>query len=309
MVWKEAPLALMQPNKLAVYAIPYVLISALQYQVTKDGMRFADPMTFMAARYVIASVACFALARSYKPILNRDTVLLSVATWASTTFWIFGLEYVSPAQSAVLTYTMPLFAIPLSMLILKERTSRLGWIGALIGFSGVAIYGVALAGEGGSILGAVLTIVNGVFWAVFTVYYRKVRDQDRMRTLATQFLVISLLFIPFVPFNFYASVTPEFAADLLYVSLIAGVASFFLWLSMTRMETIGKLTALVFAVPAASIAIQSILTGAMPDPASLLGFALMFVGIYVSRTHGGGLSKAVPSAGEIKLKHKRLKVF
>ncbi len=288
----------MPTNKLAVYAIPYVLIAALQYQITKDGLRFADPITFMAARAVIASVVCFTLARSYKPIINRDTLLLSVSTWASTTFWIFGLEYVSPAQSAVLTYTMPLFAIPLSMLILKERTSRLGWIGALTGFSGVAIYGAALAGEGGSILGAVLTVINAIFWATYTVYFRKVRLQDRMRTLATQFLVVSLLFLPLLPFNFHASVTPEFVADLLYVSLIAGVTSFFLWLSMTRMETIAKLTTLVFAVPAASIVIQSLLTGEMPGLASLLGFALMFVGIFVSRGRGGGHTEEVPSLAD-----------
>jgi len=47
------PSAVMPTDKLAVYTIPYVLIAALQYQATKDGLRFADPMTFMAARYVL----------------------------------------------------------------------------------------------------------------------------------------------------------------------------------------------------------------------------------------------------------------
>ena len=289
----------MATNKLALYAIPYVLISALQYQVTKDGLRFADPITFMEARYVIAGVTCFALARNYKPILNRDTLLLSLATWTSTVFWIFGLSLVSPAQSAVLTFTMPLFAIPISTLILKEGTNRLGWIGALVGFSGVVIYGVALAGSGGSVLGAGLTVLNSIFWATYTVYLRKVRLQDRMRTLATQFLVGSLLFPVLIPFiNFHLSFTPEFAADLFYVSLVGGAGSLFLWISMARIETIGKLTTLAFGVPATSIIFQSLLTGELPGLASLLGFGLMFVGIYISRVRGSVLVEAVPSAAD-----------
>ena len=105
-------------------------MASLQYQFAKDGLKFVDPMTFMGLRYLIAGSVCFAIARNFRPILNRDTLLLSFFTFLSSAFWALGLQYVSPAQSAVLSYTMPLFAIPLSVLLLKERASRLVWAGA-----------------------------------------------------------------------------------------------------------------------------------------------------------------------------------
>src|ERR1051325_9004424 len=105
-------------RRLAFYVIPYVLAASLQYEFAKDGLRFIDPETFMSVRYLIAGGVCFAIARNFRPIINRDTLILSFFTFMSSAFWAEGLEYVSAAQSAVLSYTMPLFAIPLSIVML-----------------------------------------------------------------------------------------------------------------------------------------------------------------------------------------------
>jgi len=121
---------------MAAYTVPYVLVASLQYTFAKDGLQYVDPFVFMGLRYMIASTICFAIARNFRPILNRDTLLLGVFAFLSTGLWVLGLQYVSAGQSAVLSYTMPLFAIPLAVLILKEGTTRFGTAGALIGFAG-----------------------------------------------------------------------------------------------------------------------------------------------------------------------------
>lgn len=275
-----------EQRKLLTYLVPYVLMSSLQYQFAKDGLKYVDPMTFMGIRYFIAAAICFVIARNFRPILNRDTVLLSFFTFLSSAIWIYGLEYVSPAQSAVLSYTMPLFAIPLSVLLIKERVTPLVWTGALVGFTGVAIYGLALVSSGGSALGAVLSFGNAFFWALYSVYIRKLRVQDPVRTVATQFFVGGLFYLPLIPFVFFLSPTPGFFIDLGYVSLIGGVTSLLVWSAMLRMETVGKITTLVFAVPATTVIIQSILTDQLPTTFSVLGICVMFAGIYVSRLRG-----------------------
>lgn len=178
---------------------------------------------------------------------------------------------------------MPLFAIPLSVILLKERTRALGWVGAFLGFIGVAIYGLAITSSGGSAFGASLTVANAFFWALYTVYYRKLAAQDPFRTVATQFFVGGLLFLPFVPFTYSLSPTPEFFVDLAYVSLAGGVASLLLWIFLLRLDNVNRITTLVFAVPAASIIIQALLTSELPTIFSLVGVGVMFAGIYVSR--------------------------
>ena len=277
---------------MATYLIPYIFMATFQYQFAKDGLRFVDPFTFMGLRYLIAGSVCFAIARNFRPILNRATLLLAFFTFLSSAFWALGLEYVSPAQSAVLSYTMPLFAIPLSILLLRERASRLVWMGALLGFVGVAIYSLDLTSSGGSILGVMFSVFNAFFWALYSVFYRKLMNQSAVRTVATQFFVGGLLFFPFVPFTFYLDPTPGFFIDLAYVSLVGGVLTLLLWNYLVRMDTIGKITTLVFAVPATSVAIQSILTHQLPTPLSIAGVCVMFAGIYVSRLKFGRRSPA-----------------
>ena len=264
------------------YAIPYVLIASFQYQFVKDGLQYADPFTFMCIRYFIASALCFAIARGFRPILNRNILMLSFVTFLSTAFWAVGLQYVSAGQSAVLSYTMPLFAIPLAALILKERATRFGTMGALIGFAGVATYAYALSNVGGSTVGILLSVTNALFWALYTVYYRKLKNLDPTQTVATQFLIGGLFFLPFLPFSFQLDLTPVFLADLGYVAIVGGTASLLLWNAMARMESIGRVTTIAFAVPAVALVIQAALTGEIPTPVEVLGVAVMFVGIYIS---------------------------
>ncbi len=264
------------------YAVPYVIIVSLQYPFAKDALRYADPLTLMAVRFLIASFAAFLFARSFRPQVNRDTLLLSLFTAISALLWIYGLQYVSPAQSAVLGFTMPLFAIPIAAIVLNERSSRLGWAGTLLGFVGVTVYGLTLAGNGATLLGGLLTVGSAVFWASFTVYYRKTRNQDAVTTVGTQLLICGALFAVFTPITFAVSVTPEFLIDLGYISIFGGFASFILWSGMLRRERVGKVTTLAFAVPAMTTLIETIETGVIPGLATLSGIGIIFLGIYIS---------------------------
>ena len=284
-------------RSMVTYALPYVLVASLQYQFAKDGLQYVNPLVFMGIRYLIASTICFAIAKNFRPILNRDTLLLGGVAFLSSAFWALGLQYDSAGQSAVLSYTMPLFAIPLAVLLLREGTSRFGAFGALIGFAGVATYGLALSDVGGSTTGIVFSVINAFFWGLYTVYYRKLRNQDPVRPVATQFFIGGLLFLPFFPFVFYLNPTPGFFIDLGYVSVIGGAITLLLWNAMARMESIGSVTTLAFAVPATSVVIQAIVTGELPTPVEILGGAIMFAGIYISRLRSGkGL--VAPDAAE-----------
>ena len=269
-------------KSLLAYAIPYVVIASLQYSFAKDGLLYADPLTFMAGRYLIGALATFTFARSFRPRLNKDTVLLSLFTAASTLLWIYGLQRVSPSQSAVLSFTMPLFAIPLATMVLNEKTSRIGWAGTLLGFLGVAVYGLSLAGSGATLFGGLLTVGNAAFWASYTVYYRKTRSQDATTTVGTQLLVCGIIFAAFSPLTFAVRVTPEFLVDLCYISLFSGFGLFFLWNGMLRRERVGKVTTLAFAVPAMTTLIETVETGVLPGPETLAGIVIIFLGIYVS---------------------------
>jgi len=266
------------------YLVPYVLISTFQYQVAQDGLKYTSPFVLMGLRYVIASLILFGVVRSFRPIVNKDTVLLSFLTFASSCFWILGLEYVSPSESAVLSYTMPLISIPMSYLILSEKASHREWAGAAVGFVGVLVYSlVVFENQTLSALGAVLTLLNAFFWAMYTIYYRKLKDQEPTTTVATQLLVGAVLFFLIAPLGFRVNATPVFWFDLAYLSVFSAAASFLLWNAIARLHRIGKTSTLIYSTPVTVTIVQYVETSLLPPPVSLIGICLMIFGIYISR--------------------------
>jgi drug/metabolite transporter (DMT)-like permease len=268
------------------YLAPYVLVTTFQYQVAKNGLSYSSPFVLMGLRYLIASLLLFGVVRSFRPIVNKDTVLLSIFTWASAGFWALGLQYVSPSESAVLTYTMPLISIPLSSVILSERASAKEWGGAAVGLAGVLVYSIAFVNQTLTTIGAVLTLLNAFFWAMYTIYYRKLRNQEATTTVATQFLYGALLFFLIAPLDYRLEVNPNFLFDLVYLSTLSGVVSFLLWNAMARLQRVGKTSTLIYSIPVTVTLVQYIETSLLPPPVSLIGICLMIFGIYISRFEG-----------------------
>ncbi len=255
------------------------MIGAFQYHFAKDALAFSSPITFNLVRYLVSAGVFLALSR--KLVLNKDVVLLSAFTVTSSVLWAYGLLYVSPSESAVLSYTMPLFSIPAAFLVLSERPTPLEIFGIAIGFTGVVVYGLGLGG-GVSLIGGVLTVVNAVFWALFSVYYRKLRDYDPVAVNAGQFSLGSAYLAVLTPLDPKMEVSQSFLGDMAYTSLLGGALQFFLWNLMVKVEKVSKVTVLTFSVPIFATAVDEV----MGDYASFLqvvGIAVMLAGIITSR--------------------------
>jgi drug/metabolite transporter (DMT)-like permease len=266
--------------------IPYVLLSSFNYPIAKDGLNYASPFLFMAMRYLLAAAILLAIGR--RLILRRQPVILGLVTSASSFFWVLGLSVVSAGDSAVLSYTMPLFAIPMAVLILKERPMAVEVAGALVGFAGVAIYSLALV-HGSLLIGVAYTLLNAFFWAVYSVYLRKLKAEDPISLVGTQFLIGSLPLVLASLYNPSVRFTQGFVLDIVYMGVFGGAVQLFLWNSMLRVERVGRLTTMAFAVPATAVAIQSVESYTFPALASIVGATLMFVGIYVSNANRFGI--------------------
>jgi drug/metabolite transporter (DMT)-like permease len=264
------------------FLVPYVFILAFLYVFTKDGLDYASPYSFMTLSSLIAAAALFLYSKKFRPILNADTALISVFSFLSWGTWIVGLKTVSPAQSAILSFTMPLFSLPLSVVILKERASSLELLGSLVGFGGIVLYGLSLTGSSGTEEGALLTVINAVFWALYTVYFRKAKNQDPVQTTATMFLLSGAGFAVLSVFGWSLALTARFALDLVFVSLIGSALGVYLWMYLTGVEKISRLTTLTFAAPVITLVYQTVALGEAPSLLSLAGVALIFSGIYLS---------------------------
>jgi len=242
----------------------------------------------MTFRYVFAGLIFYFLGGRKIP-LDRDALLVAGCSSVSTLTWAVGLSYVSPGDSAVLSYTMPLFSIPIAFVVLREKVLRRELLGALIGFSGVIVYSLTL-NHGSQPVGAFFTLVGAVFWAVYSVYYRKLRSREPMPILTTQFLVGS---IPgAVGSLFFPQISPgiNLLVDVVYLVLFSGVVLFILWNGLLRRGRVGRITTMAFAVPAMTIIVDSIRTLTSPSSLAVIGGVMMFIGVFIAnwtRDSGG----------------------
>lgn len=263
------------------YLVPYILITAFAYVFAKDGLTYASPLVYGSLTSLVTFIALFALAKG-KLIVNRDTLLFGVFYWLSGATWLLGLNLISSSQSAILSFTMPLFAIPLSVYLLGEKASRVEAYGALTGFAGIVLYNLPLLGGTVTLIGAILTLVDAFFWALFSVYMRRLRVQDSGRTLVTASFMGFIFYGAFSLADFSVRPTLELAADVAYSGAIGGALSIFLWMALTRTEKLARLTTLVFISPIVTLVYGVATTRVIPGYLTLGGVALIFVGIYAT---------------------------
>ncbi len=272
------------------FLLPYVVFTAFSYFFAKDGLVFASPFVFMGLRYLIAGAMLLSISR--RIILTRSLLFLSAVTVTSTVFWAYGLLYVSPSESAVLSYSMPLFSLPIAFLLVSEKPSNMEILGIAIGFAGVLVYGIPLL-SGFTLVGMVLTVINAFFWGTFTVFYRKLKDQDPVAVNATQFIVGAGIMLALSPLDFHLRITTGFLIDLAWMGTLGGALQFLLWNYMIRISKVNRITVLAFSVPIFTVVLEAFMTSRIPGIFSIAGVAVMFTGISLSRIRGG-ISVVVP---------------
>ena len=266
------------------FLVPYVVFTAFSYYFAKNGLIYASPFAFMGLRYLLAAGVLLAMSR--KLIFSRNLLYLSLMTVTSTMFWSYGLLYVSAAESAVLSYSMPLFSLPIAFFMVSEKPSRTELIGIFVGFTGIMVYGLPLL-QGFTEIGMILTVINAFFWGMFTVFYRKLKDQDPVSINASQMLIGGLIMMALSPLDFSLRINYEFLIDLLWMGTMGGALQFLLWNYMIRISKVNRITVLAFSVPIFTMVLGAIMSDAFPGILTTAGVSIMFFGILISRLKGG----------------------
>ena len=98
--------------------------------------------------------------------------LLNITCW--NMLIAYGLTMIPSGRASILAYTMPAFAIPLSIWVLGEPFTRMKALGLVLGLGGIALLlGEAYAAIGAAPLGSLLLVGAALSWAFGTVLQKK----------------------------------------------------------------------------------------------------------------------------------------
>jgi drug/metabolite transporter (DMT)-like permease len=203
----------------------------------------AKPMVFVSLR-MAGTVAILApilagLRRPMLPVASERLALFWVGLFQVTGFLVFsiiGLALVAPGRAIVLAYTMPLWAIPLGLVLAREVPSPNKLAGAAIGFAGLIVFmNPALVDWANprEVAGNLLLLLAAISWALGSCLYgrRPWRSSFWAQTFwqlsvgALTIVVPTMLLVP----AWSVEWTPGFTAILAYNWIVTTALGYFLW--------------------------------------------------------------------------------
>jgi len=274
------------PALLALVLVP--LIWGYNWVVMKSALTYVGPLEFAAMRFVPASLILLgALA-----ILRRPIAVGSLATvaWAgilqtavNTALTLLALRTGPAGRSALLCYTMPLWAVLMGWIGLGERPGRTQALALVAAAAGIALV-VASSGAAGNLAAVALATGSGVAWAWGAVITRRLMVRQRMDTLAItawQMLFgglamwIAALFFPGRPTTW----SPYFVFALLYEVLPATAVAWLLWTALLKRVSAGVASLAILAGPVIGLASSAIQLGERPHGLEAAGLCMLVLAL------------------------------
>ena len=147
----------------------------------KMALSEIPPWTFRSCCLGLGSAVLFAVLRAGgQPLAlpRGQWTRLAVLAFFNITLWnvliAFGLTMIPSGRAAILAFTMPAWAIPLSMWLLGERITAQKAIGLALGMGGLALLlGDSIAHLGAAPLGSLLILGAAISWAFGAVLQKR----------------------------------------------------------------------------------------------------------------------------------------
>lgn len=258
----------------------------------KISLHYVPPIAGAGLRFIIAGLAMYAFAAS-----ARKLVPLREMPWkliAVLSAFLFGLNYiltytaethVSSGLTAVLFGVLPFFMFGMGHYLIKERTTPLTWLGALLAFGGVAVISLE-ADVHGSIWYA-LAAIGAAFCSAFAnVYAKRHAHHDPLVTLPPSMLIAGIV-VAMIGFGaehpdvHRAFSLPSWGA-LLYLALAGSGIAFFLnlWLLQRIAAWIVGMSSLI--IPVIAVAVGVAFGGERFGPREMAGAALVIIGVWIA---------------------------
>lgn len=285
-----------------------MLLWALCFPLITVGIEFAPHLTFAAIRALLAGLALTVLAFVLRRPLPKGLLLwtmVAIVGFGATGLGFFGMfhaaEFVSPGIATVIANTQPLLAAVLGIMVLKERLTKLGVVGLILGFLGIltiAAPQLLARGQENYIFGVAYVILAALGVTVSNVVIRRIAGRvDAIMAMGLQMLIGStfLMLIAWAteePTTIRWSFT--FVWVLLALSLLGTALVYWVWFSVLEKVPLNRANAFNFLVPVFGLAMGALFFGEVLGWWQVAGIALIILGVGLV-TRDGTRSAAVIS--------------
>ena len=265
--------------------------------LVKHSLQVFPPFLFISKRLILAALTLMLVQRVMKKSVipqrhewPRLMILSAMVCLGFYTTQTFAMQFVDSGLSAVLVFTMPIFIGVLAHYFLNEYLTRQKIFGLILGTLGlIAILWPQLhhLGLNLSLVGQIMLIGSGLFWAMSTVYIKKYfASYDKIKLTIWKLLlggvVVFIGALSFEPVDAKVWLNPLNEFLLFYIAIIGTGFAFALWNWI-----VSQVDTFVASISIMCIPILSLLFGALIWHEALtlnivIGAAFICMGIVMS---------------------------
>lgn len=193
-------------------AIPHLLVAIMLFggawPITKAAFSDATPMWFAAGRAGLAALASalalLALGRMHWPRRSDWPAVMALGTLQLGGYFALAhtaVAIVPAGRTAIISAVTSYWLLPLSILVMGERISARGWLGASLGFAGVVVLAGPWALDWSArdvVLGHGMLMLAAGLWSVAIIVTRaRIPASPMIELLPWCFVIAFAMLAPF----------------------------------------------------------------------------------------------------------------
>ena len=285
-------------HPLAHAFVPIAILSIVwgcNWPVLKLGVTELAPLTFRGLTLPFAALGMMLVAKWSRDSLRiprgwlariATLALFNITGW--NCFVIFGVQQLPAGRSAIIAFTMPIWATLISLVVLHEPLNRRKIVGLVLGFLGmIVLLGEDIRHIRSTPIGALLILCAAILWACGTVLLRKWKPpmtqnalSGWMMFLGSLPLVIAAPFFDPHPPSYLAHLSGVTWFALLYNVFLAGTVAHWAWFTLARTLPVAVSSLSSLPVPVVGVFAGMLFLGERPGPTEFIALALVLASLF-----------------------------
>ena len=288
-----------------------IVVWGLHWTVTKVGLESIPPMTYAMLRVLVGAIVLALLMRRRRRLALPDRrdlpVILSyglLAIAAATALMTVALLSAPAGRSSILTYTLPLWVVPIMAWVTRSLPTRREIVGLGLGLGGLMLLLNPLAMDWSSpdaLVAAAMLLTGAVLSAIALVHVRVHHWHGTPFDVQMWQLLVAL--VPLTVLAFILEQPTSVSWDLRTVAILlySGVlaTAFAYWASQSATLAVGPVVASVtyLGVPVVGVLGGALILGEAVPLTDLLGMIVIGAGIsLVALAHRTTTGRSASSA-------------
>src|SRR5690625_4187199 len=237
----------------------------------------------MVYRYLIASLFFLIYAllpnSNFKLPRKEDLLPIFILGVIGIFFYHFGVTYgqltINAGTTSMIVGSAPIFTTLLAVFILKEKMSKMSWIGLSIGFIGVIL--ITLGSSGATFTfstGLFLVFLATVSTSFFFVFQKSLLGKYHPIHLAAYFTwagTIPMLFFTPGLWDTLQGATLEANVAAIYVGIFPAAVSYATWAMALSIGNVSTVSSMLYLEPPIAIFVAWIWLSELPSILSMIG--------------------------------------